>query len=164
MRIIWHAITNSTLLAALVLILTLPITTSLLVVSSREKTDTKLSFEVKPSAVDYGEYLSYGQVAGGKAESLTLSYTAFSGFTAYYDAVYLVENTHNLAQKFKIELAEERDDVQLFFAGLGEEEGPSEIVLGPGEKASVTLAAKPVKGIKSRPGTVSLVIQSLPLP
>lgn len=164
MKIIWHALTNSSLLAVLVMILTLPVAVSLLAVSTSEPKESELASQVKPSAVDYGEFLSYGEVAGGAAESLSLAYTAFAGFTAYYDSVYLVENHYDQAQQFKIELTESRDDVRLFFAGVGQEEGPTEAVLAPGERATVTLAVDPVVGESSRPGKVSFIIQSLPLP
>jgi hypothetical protein len=162
MRTFWRALTNSVLAAILLLILVLPASVSLFVVSPTDETKEGVAFEINPSAVEYGEFLSYGKVAGGQAEALTLTYTAFPGFTAYYDAVYLIENTQGVAQRFKIELLEERRDVRLFFAGVGEESGPTELTLEPGEKATVTLAAEPIQAASSQTGAVSFVIQSLP--
>jgi hypothetical protein len=162
MRTVWRALTNSVLAAILLLILTLPASVSLFVVLPKSEVKEEVAFEINPSVVDYGEFLSYGKVAGGQAEALTLTYTAFPGFAAYYDAVYVIENTQKVVQRFEIELLEERRDVRLFFAGVGEEDGPTELALEPGEKAAVTLAAEPIQTESSQTGAVSFVIQSLP--
>lgn len=163
MKFILQTIANTAALGVLLLILTIPVTTSLWIVSSKDQAEDQLAFEVKPPQLDYGEFLSYGQVAGGQAESLSLQYTAFPEFTAYYE-VYVVKNTYRVPQKFKVELSEKRNDVRLFFARPGQESGLSEQVLAPGEKAVITLAVEPVKSGSVQTGTVSFIIQSLPFP
>lgn len=162
MKTIWRMLTNSVLAAILLLLLILPVGVSLFVVLPSSQVKEEAAFEVNHAAVDYGEFLSYGEVAGGQAEALTLTYTAFPGFTAYYDAVYVIENTQKVSQRFKIELLEDRSDVRLFFAGMGEEDGPTELALEPGERAAVTLAAEPIQAESSQSGAVSFVIESLP--
>jgi len=163
MKNILHMFTNTGLLGVLLLVLLLPVGMSVFITNVRPEAERNTAFEVRSPSRDYGEFLSYGDVAGGRAETLTLKYTAFSGFVAYYDSVYVVENTQDTMQRFRIKLVDEREDLRMFFAGLGEESGPDEMVLAPGESAAITLAVDPVQGETSETGTLSFVVQSLPV-
>jgi hypothetical protein len=162
MRFFWHTLTNTALLGLLLLILTLPVSVSYLVTLRKDAGPAETAFSVRPSSVDYGGFLSYGQVAGGQAESLSFRYTAFSGFTAYYE-VYVVENTQAEARRFAIKVTEGGSGGRLFFGGIGEESGPTAIVLEPGEKAGINLAAASTRGQGTQTRSISFLIQSLPL-
>lgn len=155
-----HTLVNTALLGVLVLIMSVPIGFSLLFISS-PKPASQAAFKIIPSQKDYGEYLSFGEVAGGQAEEITVSYTAFPDFEAYYEGIFVVENTQTKPQTFVIKKPEGRD-VRLFFGEIGATSGPDNRTLGPGEKAIINLVAAPVLGSQPTVSTLTFTLESFP--
>lgn len=158
-RFFGHTFVNSFLLAVLVFILVTPIGFSLIFLASEET--PPFAFRLTPSSDNYGGYLTFGEVAGGQAEEITVNYTAFPDFEAFYDGIFVVENTKDFRQTFVIQKPKEQD-IRLFFGKIGAEDGPSEISLEPSEKAIINLAAKPTFADKPITSTLTFTLQSFP--
>lgn len=158
-RFFSHTIINSFLLAVLVFILVSPIGFSLVFLASEETPPS--AFKLTPSSDNYDGYLTFGEVAGGQAEEITVNYTVFPDFEAFYDGIFVVENTQKMRQTFIIKRPE-KDNVRLFFGKVGAEDGPNEKSLGPGEKAIINLAAKPIADTKPITTTLTFTLQSFP--
>jgi hypothetical protein len=153
-----HTFINGFLLGLFLIILSVPIAFSLIFLSSK---DTSSAFKVTPSVDDYGGYLSFGKVAGSQAEEITVNYTAFPDFEAFYDGVFVVENTQKTAQTFLIK-EPDKFGVRLFFGQIGADTGPTEATLNLGEKAIINLAADPVPGAQPTTETLTFTLQSFP--
>lgn len=158
-RLLGHTIINSFLLGIFLIILAAPIGFSLTFLSSEEAPFS--AFKLTPSADNYDGYLSFGEVAGGQAEEITVNYTAFPDFEAFYDGIFVVENTQKTAQTFIIK-DPTKSEVRLFFGQIGADTGPTEITLKPEEKATINLAAKPIPGTKPTTQTLTFTLQSFP--
>ena len=154
-----HTLVNTFLLALLVFILISPVGFSLVFLTSEETTPS--TFRLTPSTNNYEGYLSFGEVAGGQAEEITVNYTAFPDFEAFYDGIFVVENTQKTRQTFVIKKPQE-ENVRLFFGKIGAEDGPTEMSLEPGEKATVNLAAKPIADTTPITATLTFTLQSFP--
>jgi hypothetical protein len=157
-----HTLVNTALLGVLVLIMTVPIGFSLFFLSSSQPA-FKAAFKVTPSQINYGEYLTLGEVAGGQAEEITITYTAFPNFEAYYEGICVVENIQARNQTFSIRKPEGRD-VRLFFGTVGATSGPTEIILKSGEKGLINLVAGPVMGNQPTVSTLTFTLESFPTP
>jgi hypothetical protein len=161
-KYISHALVNTALLGVLVLITAAPIGFSLVFLSSSQPT-SEAAFRVTPSQIDYGEYLSFGEVAGGQVEEITVTYTAFPDFEAYYDGIFVVENARTEKQTFFIRKPENKD-VRLFFGAIGATSGPTEMTLKSGEKVLVNLVAAPIVGNQSSTSTLTFTLESFSTP
>lgn len=154
-----RTIINSLLLTVLFIILAAPIGFSLVFLSSEETPSS--TFKLTPSADNYDGYLSFGEVAGGQAEEITVNYAAFPDFEAFYDGIFVVENTQKTSQTFVIK-EPTRSEIRLFFGKIGADTGPTEITLKPEEKATINLAAQPIPGTKPTTQTLTFTLQSFP--
>lgn len=154
-----HTVANSLLLTVLLVILVTPIGFSLAFLTSEEA--PSFTFKLTPSVDNYEGYLTFGKVAGGQAEEITVNYTAFPDFEAFYDGIFVVENTQKTRQIFVIK-EPEGNNVLLFFGKIGAADGPKEISLEPGEKAIINLAAQPISGTKPLTSTLTFTLQSFP--
>lgn len=158
-RLFGRTIINSFFLAVLLAVLAIPAGFSLIFLASKEAPFS--AFQLTPSADNYEGYLTFGKVAGGQAEEIMIDYTAFPDFEAFYDGVFVVENTQKTKQTFVIKKPQGQD-VRLFFGKIGAADGPGEISLGPGEKAVINLAAQPISGAKPTTLTLTFTLQSFP--
>ena len=158
-RFFSHTVINSFLLAVLLFILVTPIGFSLVFLTSEETTPS--AFRLTPSTTNYEGYLTFGEVAGGQAEEITVNYTAFPDFEAFYDGIFVVENTQKTRQTFVIK-EPKGENVRLFFGRIGAEDGPSEVSLETGEKAIINLAARPILGTKPITSFLTFTLQSFP--
>lgn len=154
-----HTLVNTILLGILVLILVAPLGFSLVFLSGPSQS----AFRITPSQIDYGKYLTFGEVAGGQVEEITVTYTAFPDFEAYYDGIFVVENTQAREQAFIIKKSEDKN-VRLFFGEMGATSGPGEKTLGPGEKALINLVAAPILGNQPTVSTLTFTLESFPTP
>lgn len=154
-----HTIVNSFLLGIFLFILAAPIGFSLTFLSSEDAPFS--AFKLTPSADNYDGYLSFGKVAGGQAEEITVNYTAFPDFEAFYDGIFVVENTQKTTQTFVIK-EPNKTGVRLFFGKIGADTGPNETTLKPGEKATINLAAQPIAGTKPTTQALTFTLQSFP--
>lgn len=158
-RFLGHTIVNSVLLTIFLVILAVPVGFSLVFLSSEETPSS--AFKLTPSADNYDGYLSFGEVAGGQAEEITVNYTAFPDFEAFYDGIFVVENTQKTSQTFIIK-EPTKSEIRLFFGKIGADAGPTEITLKPEEKAVINLAAQPISGTKPTTQTLTFTLQSFP--
>lgn len=154
-----HTGVNTLLLALFLLTLTAPFAFSLKFLTSREILSP--SFRLAPSSSYYRGYLSFEDVAGGGAEKITVHYTAFPDFESFYEGIYTVKNTQIFSQLFILNWPKE-ENVRLFFGKPGEISGPSQIVLGSGEKATINLAAGRAGGEGVETKTLTFTLQSFP--
>lgn len=157
-----QTILNTLLLSILMLILISPLGISLVFLPV-PRGEVKLAFEITPSTADYGEYLSLGEVAGGQAEEVSLTYTAFPNFEAYYDGVFVVKNTAKRTQTFVIKNPE-KPRVQIFFGQIGADSGPEEITLEKDGRALINLVASPTLGQEPTTHRVTFTLESFPTP
>jgi len=154
-----HTLVNSLLLAILVIVFALPIGFSLSFLTSKEIVSP--SFRLIPSSSNYQGYLNFANVAGGQAEEITVQYTSFPDFEAFYDGIYVVENTWKIDQIFVLSWPEEKN-LRFFFGKPGETEGPRKITLRPGEKAAINLAVGRTSQKNPQTDTVVFTLQSFP--